>query len=118
MGYNTQVLILNDALGNIEANPEEFVQRLVSTIHRSVRGDVDHLDVGVAGHANAATVIPTAHADFTRVLVSHGNWLWEVKATGPTFERALREEYMRDELLNRCHQAGSAAQLVREALTR
>lgn len=116
MGYNTQILLFNDGIGAIERSPEVFVHHLSSTIARTSHGDVDHETLSVDGH-DVGMVIPTAHADLSRVFVSHGNWLWEVKGTGPTFERALREEYLREELLTRCHLAHSSAALVRERLT-
>lgn len=101
MGYNTQVLILNDALDRIEKNPEEFVQNLVEAIGRGSYSRDDRLDVSCGGHANAASVIPTQHADVYRVLVSHGNWLgksltvgtlrksWNVPRWNPSFGMSL-----------------------------
>ena len=62
MGFNTTVIVLNDALGNIEEDPE-FGKNLARAImHLSVsRGRP--VDVSSKGHCNAATAIETHHAD-------------------------------------------------------
>lgn len=71
MGYNTQVLIMNDALDALEEHPEQFVTGIVRQLHNGG-------DVSVGGYVNAATVIPTAHADRFRLLASHGNLMLEL----------------------------------------
>jgi hypothetical protein len=63
MGYNTTVIVLNDALGNIEEDPE-FGYNLARAI---MRLGVPHgnrpVDVSSKGHCNAASAIETHHAD-------------------------------------------------------
>jgi hypothetical protein len=75
MGYNTTVLILNDALDVIQKNPQEFVDKLVSQIYSGKTGNVS-----VKGWCNPAYVICTAHADIPRVYFSHRNSLVELSA--------------------------------------
>lgn len=120
MGYNTQVLILNDALDVIRKNPEGFVEGLYQAILVGSREGRDHIDIGVSGYANAASVIPTAHADTTRVLVSHGNWLWEIPGRyglqQDVMKRAENEKFIRDELIGRCQQAIDAAKWTKNQL--
>jgi len=108
MSYNTPVLIINDALGDIERNPEQFVTGLVSTCLGShiAHPNKGHVDVRAGAHMNAASVIPAAHADVTRVLVTHGNWMWEIpdKYTAPRdvyMLRAVDEKFLRDEMIRR-----------------
>lgn len=69
MGFNTTVLVLNDAVHQIENDPE-FGKNLASAI-REVHGTADRIYVGAGGHVNAATVIETHHAD-SMVLVGLG----------------------------------------------
>ena len=62
MGYNTTVIVMNDALGQIEKDPEfgKSLSRAIS--HLSVsRGRP--VDVSSGGHCNAATAIESHHAD-------------------------------------------------------
>lgn len=86
MGYNTTVMILNDAFGQIENNPTEFVDKLRPFInsggitladHRAVRPERDFgksdVSFGVGNHGNAASVIDVAHADATQVIMVGGN---------------------------------------------
>lgn len=83
MGFNTTVLILNDAFGEIEKHPEEFVEKLKpyvngagSDLRRERREhEVGHGDVtfAVGNHGNAAAVIDVQHADATQVIMVGGN---------------------------------------------
>lgn len=75
MGYNSTVVILNDALHVIETDPE-FGKRLADAVKRAVMGK----PVGVAAHSasggiycNAATVIETHHADYDVLVRVGGN---------------------------------------------
>lgn len=65
MGYNTTVVVLNDALGFIENDPE-FGKRLARAIMEVQRGkpiDVSAHSKGGGVHCNAAAVIESHHAD-------------------------------------------------------
>ena len=68
MGLNTTVVILNDALGAIESDPD-FGMNLVRAIRAVGK---QPLVVDSLYHENAAVVIETHHASFT-VCVEVGN---------------------------------------------
>jgi len=69
MGYNTTVMIVNDALNEIE-NDKEFGKNLVSAIMRTTITS-GSIAVPVGNYCNAVTVVEQHHADNT-VLVSVG----------------------------------------------
>lgn len=73
MGWNTGVIILNDALGQIEDHPEEFVQNLRQAIGEYLRYGGKSVDIAVGGHVNAAAVFHQSHADNTGVYAIGGN---------------------------------------------
>ena len=94
MGYNTTIVVMNDALHQI-AKDEEFGKKLYDAIlavnHKS------SVDVSAGNHCNAATVIETHHADgYAVVAVGHnyGEKLGTVYPYGdkttPQKERILR----------------------------
>ena len=62
MGYNTTVVVMNDALHDIENDPN-FGKNLSAAISRMSLPDVRFVDVPAGYHCNAATVIETHHAD-------------------------------------------------------
>ena len=79
MGYNTTVVVLNDALSMIRDDPK-FGENLYDAILRLQRGEqVDvpaysYRDGRVSGvHVNAATAVETHHADGTAVVAVGGN---------------------------------------------
>ena len=66
MGFNTTVLVLNDALTEIENDPE-FGKKLVAGIRKLGSTGGIHpgpVNVPVGNHANPVTVIETHHADW------------------------------------------------------
>jgi hypothetical protein len=73
MGFNTAVLIYNDALHVIHEHPKEFVDNL---FHQISRGDED--EIGTHNHANVARVMESAHADVSRLYFSQGNLLTDL----------------------------------------
>lgn len=70
MGFNTTVLVLNDALHHIENDPE-FGRKLVQAIQAVSRGS--QVDISSNGHCNAATVIESHHADYDVLVKIGGN---------------------------------------------
>lgn len=74
MGYNSTVIVMNDALGAIKEDPE-FGKNLALAIYKVQRGDL--VDVPASGEyhhcPNAATVIETHHADGYSVIAAGGN---------------------------------------------
>lgn len=79
MGYNTTVVVMNDALSYIKDDPE-FGARLADAISRAVMGkpvDVPAYSRSGGIHCNAATVIETHHANYD-VMVKVGRNRGEV----------------------------------------
>lgn len=77
MGFNTTVVVLNDALSYIRDDPE-FGRRLYDAVTRAHSGPQDvaaHSKRGI--HCNAAIVIETHHADYD-VIVRVGRNTGEV----------------------------------------
>jgi len=56
MGFNTTVLILNDALDELKKHPEEFVKKLTLMAQS---GEVGSFSVG--NHANPVQVVSVEH---------------------------------------------------------
>lgn len=77
MGYNTIVLVRNDALSNIKRDPERFVSGLDEAIGGRARWREGAQSVGAGGHANVAEVCPPHHADDPRFYASTGNTILE-----------------------------------------
>ena len=72
MGFNTTVVVMNDALHAIENDPD-FGKKLGDAI-RSLGGPHKfHADVSALNHVNAATAIETHHADDFVVVAVGGN---------------------------------------------
>jgi len=79
MGYNTTVIVLNDAIDIIRDDPK-FGEKLYYAILELARGkQVDipahsYRDGKITGvHCNAATAVETHHADGTAVVAVGGN---------------------------------------------
>jgi hypothetical protein len=70
MGYNTTVVIMNDALGAIGDDPD-FGKNLRNAVLKSVSKRDCPVRVSALGHSTAAMVIETHHAD-VEVLVRVG----------------------------------------------
>jgi hypothetical protein len=70
MGYNTTVIVLNDALHEIEKD-KEFGAKLALAIMKSRPGHRE--DISSNYFVNAASVIATQHADITSVVAIGGN---------------------------------------------
>lgn len=75
MGFNTTVVVLNDALSYIRDDPE-FGRRLYDACMIVQRGkpvDVAAHPIGGGIHCNAATVVESHHADYTVYVAVGGN---------------------------------------------
>ena len=77
MGFNTSVIVMNDALHEISKDPN-FGKNLASAVSRlslppEYRGGVGGVDVVAGNHCNAATAIESHHADYASVVVFGGN---------------------------------------------
>jgi hypothetical protein len=82
MGFNTTVVVMNDALDMIRNDPQ-FGARLADAVLRVTRGKP--VDVAAHGersvHCNAATVIETHHADYMVLVRVGGNFGEVVEAS-------------------------------------
>jgi hypothetical protein len=73
MGFNTTVVVLNDALSYIEDDPnfgKKFVDAILSLSRSS---NPSHVYVSAGSHCNAAAVIETHHADYNVYVKVGGN---------------------------------------------
>lgn len=104
MGYNTTVVVYNDALGDIENDPE-FGKNLAIAVReawnlgRNLRGNGYHdtVNIRAGNHANAAVVVETHHADEMVVVAVGGNMGQRVMSLYGKW--ALRGKGLRDEIL-------------------
>lgn len=71
MGYNSTVVVMNDAMTAIEKDPE-FGKKLVQAI-LSQHGKNVPVDISSGGHVNAATVIDCHHSDYSSLILVGGN---------------------------------------------
>lgn len=70
MGYNTTMIVLNDALDQIR-NDKEFGKKVYeASLMVTNRGKQD---ISSGGHCNAATVIECHHADHMKLIAVGGN---------------------------------------------
>jgi hypothetical protein len=78
MGYNTSVIILNDALGQLKED-REFRPRLADGISKlSIRRPQD---VRIGQHVNACHVLETHHADQMLPILVGGNFGRVIEST-------------------------------------
>lgn len=94
MGWNTTVVVLNDALDQIKNDPK-FGEKLYYACLEVQRGKP--VDVSAGYHCNAATVIETHHADIdvlVRVGGNYGEVVPNASVSGaePQAERPTRRE--------------------------
>jgi hypothetical protein len=71
MGFNTTVVVLNDALHDIENDPD-FGKNLAKAVRGLAVRD-GYQDVPALNHVNAATVIESHHADSLKAVLVGGN---------------------------------------------
>lgn len=72
MGYNTTVVVMNDALRAIESD-EKFGESLARACGSLAAMEGERVDVASQGHINAATVLETHHADQLVPILVGGN---------------------------------------------
>ena len=71
MGYNSTLIVLNDAIEQIRQD-RDFGSRVASAIARC-RVTNEVVDIASGNHANTAHVVETHHADCTAVVTVGGN---------------------------------------------
>lgn len=108
MGWNTTVVVLNDALHNIEKD-RDFGKNLAAAIQRTVGTDRP-IDVPAGNHCNAATVVETHHADFPVLVRVGGNM-------GKVVEDASEEiQRKHEQALTRAERAEKEIETLRKLL--
>jgi len=91
MGNQTTVIIRNDGIDQIRANPAEFVENMLEAIKRVASGlEPNGMDFAAGCHANPARVVECHHADGTVVIAAGGStaekiatvyaWRWPSRA--------------------------------------
>lgn len=81
MGNQTTIIIRNDAIGDIEKNPEQFTKNLLDAIQRVGAGlHPDGVDFPCGHHANVGRVIEVHHADTTVIVASGGSTAYRLGA--------------------------------------
>lgn len=91
MGYNTTIVIMNDALREIRED-QNFGQKVADAVSLVSRGEP--VDVSAGNHGNAATVIETHHADTMKLIAVGGNFGYDMGCVGfndPTPVDILRD---------------------------
>jgi hypothetical protein len=80
MGYNTTLIILNDALHEIK-DDKDFGAKVYHAAIR-VSGNLKPIDISSGHFANAATVIEMHHADEIKLLAVGGNYAQDLGYMG------------------------------------
>lgn len=71
MGFNTTIVVLNDALRQIEED-KDFGKKLVEGIlKKTLHGDTVYVSAG--NHANPVTIVEMHHADSNHLVMVGGN---------------------------------------------
>lgn len=71
MGYNSTVIVYNDALGEIKNDPK-FGEKMALAIMQTQRGKP--VDIPSGHHSNAAVALETHHADIGALIVVGCNY--------------------------------------------
>ena len=73
MGFNTTMIVLNDALHLIKDDPK-FGQKVYDAVNQRHGRECERpTDISVSGHCNAASVVESHHADGYRLILVGGN---------------------------------------------
>ena len=72
MGYNTTLVIMNDALHEIEKD-QNFGKAVAEAIKSNGGQREGRIDISSGNHCNAAHVVETHHADSTAIITVGGN---------------------------------------------
>jgi hypothetical protein len=72
MGFNTTIIIMNDAL-HVIAKDTEFGAKVAQAASQYGCYGKKPVDISSSGHCNAATVVDCHHADHTSIILVGGN---------------------------------------------
>lgn len=78
MGYNTSVLILNDALGSLKEDTT-FNKRLYSAILQQGGAPSKPIELNIGNHVNGCLVVEQHHADHCVPILVGGNHAWLIE---------------------------------------
>lgn len=92
MGYNSTIVVLNDALHEIEKDPE-FGSKVAKAI-RALSVKEGPIDIRAGGHVNAASAVETHHADGINLIAVGGNCGTDLGYSGNY--RAQPEDLLRE----------------------
>lgn len=73
MGFNTTILVLNDALDVLENDPEAG-KKIAAGIKQMGGGGHKSVTVPIGNHCDPVQIIETHHADMTSVIAVGGNY--------------------------------------------
>lgn len=73
MGFQTTIMILNDALGEIDNDPKGWWEK-TSEMIKAHRGNSDPQSYGFGSFSNGFTLVDVHHADVTSVIAVGGNY--------------------------------------------
>lgn len=79
MGYNSTLVIMNDALHEIR-DDKDFGKKVYDAVLTVTRGK--SVDIAIGGFCNVATVIETHHADSIKLIAVGGNYGQDLGYTG------------------------------------
>lgn len=76
MGFQTSIMLLNDAVDQLKTDTG-FGPRLLDAILESSRKEYRErgVDVWLGNHANACVVLPSQHADNVQIVAVGGNYV-------------------------------------------
>lgn len=72
MGYQTTIVVLNDAAHMITEDPK-FPKKLYDGINAMALRPENPIDVSIGGHVNAVQIVAQEHADVMSIIASGGN---------------------------------------------
>jgi hypothetical protein len=116
MGYNTPVMILNDAYGQIAAHPDQFSQGIIDRLSNYAAVDAGRFSVG--NHGGAVQVCQPVHSSSIEVIAFGGNMTVPIGAHNPDIAKALAttSEHYRQYLIRCCDTSIRQGQAMLRAL--
>lgn len=94
MGWNTAILFLNDAIGEIEGDPKQVVKNISAMMEGMSHHSGDIMQPGkslaVGNHGNPMTLLSRDHADVTNLVAiggNHGTTLYSGHNGGRHYEK-------------------------------
>lgn len=92
MGFNSTMVILNDALHQIKED-KEFGAKVYDAVTR-MHGNKNPIDISAGFFTNAATVIESHHADMLKLIAVGGNYGQDLGYCG--FHNYTPEQMLKD----------------------